>query len=111
MGILRASFRAGKPPTSSKRLRSPKTSNWVEQRSGVMLLLEGRPSHVGPGISIFWPFWMKYCERLFSSKRVTTLDEEESKKVRKKKRPFLLVGRSKVTYVNFELVSRVLPLP
>lgn len=43
MGRVRASLSLGKPPTSSKRLNSPKTVCWLEQYSGVISAVSEMP--------------------------------------------------------------------
>lgn len=74
MGMRSALLSWAKPPTSAKRSRSPNAWNCALQNSGVMLAVsDGMPSHLGPGISIFCPFWTKNWLSLFSSKRETTL--------------------------------------
>jgi len=60
IGMARALFSCGKPPTSAKRSLSPNALNWFVQNSGVMALLAEMPSNPGGGISIFLPPCTKY---------------------------------------------------
>jgi hypothetical protein len=73
MGRRRAALSWLNPPTSEKRLRSPKAVNCLEQKSGVISLVLPRLVSVGPGMTNFLPSWTRNWVSLFWANWLTTL--------------------------------------